>query len=157
MRPGEEVRERIGPPAPRPCKSCPYRRDVPSGIWDESEYRKLVTYDGGTAGQPVEIFQCHQHDRGDSRSRICAGWAGCHAGGDDSAQLLSLRLAVVRGHISEATYVAASEYVSPVELFDSGAAAARHGMREVARPSRKAREMVAAIARHRPATADGES
>lgn len=25
-------------PAPRPCESCPYRRNVPSGIWTEEEY-----------------------------------------------------------------------------------------------------------------------
>lgn len=29
-------------PSPRLCESCPYRRDVPSGIWDRSEYAKLT-------------------------------------------------------------------------------------------------------------------
>nr|WP_280343300.1 DUF6283 family protein [Nocardia neocaledoniensis] len=36
--------DKIGPPAPRPCVSCPYRRDVPSGVWDFGEYEKLRGY-----------------------------------------------------------------------------------------------------------------
>jgi hypothetical protein len=35
----------INPPAPKPCESCPYRKDVPSGVWSEGEYRKLPQYD----------------------------------------------------------------------------------------------------------------
>jgi uncharacterized protein DUF6283 len=33
---GEPIR-----PRRRPCPSCPYRRDVPSGLWDTCEYDKL--------------------------------------------------------------------------------------------------------------------
>lgn len=25
-----------------PCETCPYRRDVPSGVWSADEYRKLI-------------------------------------------------------------------------------------------------------------------
>lgn len=28
-------------PRKTPCASCPYRKDVPSGVWEASEYEKL--------------------------------------------------------------------------------------------------------------------
>ena len=30
---------------PKPCASCPYRCDVPSGVWHPDEYAKLEVYD----------------------------------------------------------------------------------------------------------------
>jgi hypothetical protein len=48
-------------PASNPCGSCPYRRDVPSGVWDAAEYEKLPRYDGPMADQPARLFLCHQH------------------------------------------------------------------------------------------------
>ena len=57
------------PPAPRPCDSCPYRQDVPSGIWAASEYAKLPAYDAPTCAQSARLFLCHQHDRDDDRQR----------------------------------------------------------------------------------------
>lgn len=112
-----------GPPAVRPCESCPYRRDVPPGIWHASEYDKLRRYDGETPTQPLEVFVCHQFGRG-AGARICAGWAGCH----DGDELFSLRWAISGGDISAETFRAIIDYVSPVPLFGSGAEAAEHGM-----------------------------
>ena len=60
-------------PAKNPCGSCPYRRDVPSGVWDESEYHKLPEFDKPTAEQPPRVFMCHQDN-----DRLCAGWVACH-------------------------------------------------------------------------------
>ncbi|WP_205661085.1 DUF6283 family protein [Amycolatopsis vastitatis] len=117
--------KQVGPPAPRPCASCPYRRDVPSGIWYASEYAKLPRYDAETGAQPGGLFHCHQNDSDGSRRRICAGWAGCH----DGDELLALRLAVFSGRISSATAQTTVNYRSPVPLFDSGAEAAIHGVR----------------------------
>ena len=105
----------------RPCPSCPYRRDVPSGIWHESEYAKLIRYDAETGSQPPEMFHCHQRDE-----QICAGWAGCH----DMANNLAVRLALVMDRIGPDVL----DYVSPVPLFASGTEAAVHGMRDVAAP-----------------------
>lgn len=105
-------------PAPRPCQSCPYRRDVPSGVWAASEYAKLAAYDRDTAAQPAEMFLCHQNSPDAAQSRLCAGWAACH--GD---QLLALRLAGARRDLPPEVVRAAMDYVSPVPLFDSGAAA----------------------------------
>ncbi|MGW4372017.1 DUF6283 family protein [Nocardia takedensis] len=69
---------------------CPYRRDVPSGIWDHTEYRKLRAYDNELPDQPAALFQSHQQDAGDDRRRMCAGWVGCHG-----PTLLALRLALI--------------------------------------------------------------
>lgn len=79
-------------PAPQPCASCPYRRDVASGIWAAEEYAKLPAYDTDTPFQPANLFLCHQTSAGDPRARVCAGWVGCHG-----SDLLALRLAASRG------------------------------------------------------------
>lgn len=122
-------------PAPRPCASCPYRTDVPSGIWSEEDYAKLPLYDGPTWAQPLKLFQCHQRYGGDDLARVCGGWAGCH----DGDHLMALRIASLAGEISVETAEAIRAYVSPVPLFASGAQAAAHGMREILRPGPEAR------------------
>ncbi|QDN94959.1 hypothetical protein FNV58_01105 (plasmid) [Streptomyces sp. RLB1-9] len=113
----------VQPPARRPCASCPYREDVPPGIWAEKEYAKLPTFDEPTWAQPGTLFLCHQHDRDDDRARVCAGWAGCH----DMSQSLGLRIAAASGEVTPETAEAIYDYVSPVPLFASGAEAAAHG------------------------------
>ncbi|MFD7961193.1 DUF6283 family protein [Streptomyces zaomyceticus] len=50
---GNLGRRPCSPPAPRPCASCPYRRDVPSGVWSRGDYVKLPLYDGPTWTQPA--------------------------------------------------------------------------------------------------------
>ena len=133
------------PPAPRPCASCPYRTDVPSGIWSEEEYAKLPLYDGPTVAQPPRLFLCHQHDRSDDRARVCGGWAGCH----DGDHLLALRVAAHSGSITPETAQAIRDYVSPVPLFASGAEAAAHGVREIRSPGPDARRAIEKIRRNR--------
>lgn len=132
-------------PAPRPCESCPYRRDVPSGIWDASEYEKLRLYDHETALQPLAMFQCHQEDADSPHRRVCAGWAGCH----DGDELLALRLAVATGRIDADTFTAIVEYVSPVELFASGTEAADHGQMGIDSPNSAAIALMDKITRRR--------
>ncbi|MFD5126880.1 DUF6283 family protein [Streptomyces olindensis] len=105
----------LRPPARRPCESCPYRRDVPAGIWSSEEYAKLRRYDADTPDQPTGLFQCHQADAGSAVRRVCGGWAGCH----DSEELLALRLALIDGRMDTLTYKAVVEYVSPMPLFSS--------------------------------------
>ncbi len=119
----------VAGPAPRPCDSCPYRRDAPSGLWAAGEYEKLLAYDFDTAYQPAALFMCHQNCAEDDRARLCAGWVGCHGG-----ELLALRLAGVRGELSDSDLRAAFEYRSPVPLFASGAAAAEHGVKSIENP-----------------------
>ncbi|MFC9434780.1 DUF6283 family protein [Nocardia sp. NPDC057030] len=131
-------------PAPRPCESCPYRRDAPSAVWDAQEYEKLRAYDRDMADQPPGLFQCHQTDADSDLRRLCAGWVGCH--GDN---LLGLRFALVQRRISGATFQAAIDYRSPVPLFGSGAEAADHGQSDIHRPSPEAVRAIAKIGRHR--------
>lgn len=125
-------------PAPRPCDSCPYRSDVPSGIWERSEYEKLPHYDGETFEQPPSTFGCHL-----TGDRLCAGWVGCH----DMAESLSMRLAVSSGRITKAAWDAALAYVSPIPLFSTGAEAARHGLEELDNPSPAADKIIRKLLR----------
>ena len=136
---------KLGGPAPRPCQSCPYRRDVPSGVWAASEYAKLAAYDRETAAQPAEMFLCHQDAPNTAQSRVCAGWVGCHG-----EHLLALRLAGARADLTPEVVRAAMDYLSPVALFESGAAAARHGLQDLDTPSPRASAVITKIVRQRP-------
>jgi Family of unknown function (DUF6283) len=123
-----------GPAAP--CLSCPYRCDVPSGIWAADEYAKLTEYDRPTGEQPPAIFICHQ-DNG----RLCSGWVGCH----DMAASLALRIASGTEIISADVVSETLVYVSPVPLWGSGAAAAAHGIADINDPSPSAVKMITKI------------
>ncbi|MFD7161753.1 DUF6283 family protein [Kribbella sp. NPDC059898] len=141
----------VRPPAPRPCTSCPYRRDVPSGVWAPEEYERLRAYDRDTAGQPHAVFRCHQSDKTDAAGKLCSGWVGCH----HTAELFALRLALAEGRMDVATYQAIRAYESPVPLFDSGRAAADHGQAGVEHPDANARRMISKIRRVRSDLIDG--
>lgn len=130
----------VAGPAPRACESCPYRRDAPSGVWDASEYEKLLAYDLDTAYQPTALFLCHQNSAGDDRARLCAGWVGCHG-----VELLALRLAGAQGEMTESDLRAAFDYRSPVALFTSGEAAAEHGLKNIENPDGAALAAMAKI------------
>jgi uncharacterized protein DUF6283 len=129
-------------PAKAPCVSCPYRRDVPSGIWAEEEYARLPAYDGDTGEQAVQgatgVFYCHQQD-----GRICAGWAGTH----DMEESLAVRFAVSYGRLSEDEYNALCDYTTDVPLFASGAEAAAHGRRKIEQPGSDAIKMIRRLER----------
>ena len=119
-------------PAKSPCGSCPYRKDVPSGVWHPEEYAKLPLYDQDTGQQPMAAFFCHQQNE-----RLCAGWVGCH----DMDNNLSLRLGRLGGLTPE-DVEAARDYESPVPLWESGEAAAEHGMALVESPDDKAQRTI---------------
>lgn len=119
-------------PRPRPCASCPYRCNVPSGVWDASEYAKLPEYDGDTASQFPAAFFCHQQD-----GSVCSGWLGHR----DPSQLLGVRLGVLRGQLDESCL----DYSTDVLLFPTGAEAAAHGMAEYEHPSPAAAETMRKI------------
>ncbi|WP_327391332.1 DUF6283 family protein (plasmid) [Streptomyces microflavus] len=133
------------PPAPRPCRTCPYRTDVPSGIWSQEEYDKLPPYDGPTWLQPLSLFLCHQHDADTEGARVCGGWAGCH----DGDHLMALRVATATGAITPETAEATRRYTSPVPLFASGTEAAAHGTRDLHAPTPEALHAMAKIKRTR--------
>lgn len=133
----------VRPPAPRPCASCPYRRDVPSGIWHPDEYARLPPYDDPTPYQPGSVFLCHQVN-----GRACAGWAGCH----DMTHNLAIRLAESTGDITPDDAEELRAYTTDVALFASGREAAEHGMRDVEHPSADAVRTLRKIMRRRATT-----
>jgi hypothetical protein len=121
----------IQPPAANPCGSCPYRRDVPSGVWDAEEYEKLPEYDNDTATQPPGVFLCHQQN-----GRACAGWAGCH----DMTQSLGVRLACSVGAIEDVD--AFFDFKTDIPLWATGEEAAAHGVESIQAPDAEAQKII---------------
>lgn len=117
---------------PMPCGSCPYRRDVPSGIWAQNEYDKLPGYDGETWEQSLVPFACHQRD-----GCLCGGWLACHG----PHNLLALR--IPGAGIDPSVF----DYKTDVPVFSSGAEARAHGMRDIKKPKARARKMISGLAR----------
>ena len=109
-------------PPPIPCGTCPYRKDTPSGIWAAEEYAKLPQYDGDVPDQLFNgghaLFFCHQRDQ-----CLCGGWLVTH----DPRHLLALRM----NPVDPSAY----EYDPGVECWESGAAAALHGIQDIENPS----------------------
>ncbi len=100
------------------CFSCPYRKDVPSGVWAEEEYDKLPLYDELTPLQPFVPFACHA-----SPEAFCHGWAVCHTSRGNEYDLIALRL------------VGCPPIPKPsTPLFSSGAEAAAHGKKDLESP-----------------------
>jgi len=115
--------------AKRPCGSCPYRKDVPPGIWAREEYEKLPLYDGSIAEQTLAIFMCHQRD-----GNLCAGWLACHG----PHELLAMRLALLCNQVDPAVMI----YKTDVPLFPSGACAHAHGVRDLKKKTPRAIKML---------------
>lgn len=122
-----------------PCVSCPYRKDVPSGIWSTEEYDKIEPYDNDTWQQPRRLFMCHQAD-----GCLCRGWLDTHGG-----ELLGVRIACAKGEIDPEAVTKALDEGPAVPVFASAADAAKHGRRSIMRPGRKAREMMTKIGKKR--------
>ncbi len=125
-------------PRDTPCGSCPYRKDCPSGVWDQSEYEKLTDYDKMTALQPVPVFMCHSN-RDDST--LCRGWLDVH----DKKHSLALRIAITTNQIGEEILTLPK---SDVPTFESGTAAANHGLADIDHPSPEALAFVAKLESH---------
>lgn len=128
-------------PRPRPCASCPYRRNAPSGVWDRTEYAKLPEYDRDMAGQPAAVFHCHQGADSTGAHPVCSGWLGHR----DPADLLAVRLGIITGHVDPSC----AEYTTQVPLFASGAEAAAHGTAEIETPGAEARAVIGKLVRKR--------
>lgn len=129
-------------PGSRPCGSCPYRRDVPSGVWAAAEYAKLIAYDRETWAQPTGMFACHQQD-----GCLCAGWVAVH----DMQDSLAVRLALAGGRLSVAEAVALDEYRADVPVFGSGREAAEHGLRDLKAPGARATRTIEKLDRRQAA------
>lgn len=125
-----------------PCRSCPYRRDVPSGLWAFEEYEKLRGYDLPTPDQPMAVFCCHV-----SPDHLCHGWVAVHqnrtVGEAHPFDLLALRL-------YESMHGPVELPESSVELFASGNEAADYGQCDIEDPSPEARARTAQLIRKYP-------
>jgi len=125
-----------------PCKSCPYRRDVPSGVWSAEEYDKLPAYDGEIIDQAKAgaggLFLCHLKD-----GCLCAGWLATHGAGN----LLAMRM---NGRIVADE---AWEYQTAVPVFSSGREACDHGKRAIEKPGAKAARVIDRLVRRQGAFA----
>lgn len=106
-----------------PCEACPYRRDVPSGVWAFHEYEKLRAYDLPTPAQPYATFACHA-----SPEAHCHGWAVVHMNRGHDHELVALRIWPQDGPIPQPV----------VPLFRSGNEAADHGQKDIEHPSPEA-------------------
>ena len=118
----------------QPCSSCPYRQDVPSGVWNASEYEKLRDYDNPTGDQPMATFACHA-----TPEHHCHGWAVVHTSRGNEFDLLALR---IFGYPE----------IPPagVPLFESGNDAADHGQANITDPSDEAIETTQRLLRKYP-------
>ena len=127
----------------RPCASCPYRKDAPSGLWERHEYDKLPAYDGDIPDQlfaeAFGTFLCHQRD-----GHLCAGWVAGHG----PHNLLALRM---DRDVDPSVWT----YETDVPVFSSGAEAREHGLRDISKPGKKAlRLMVKLIQKGKAKTSD---
>jgi hypothetical protein len=120
-------------PAKNPCGTCPYRQDVPSGVWAAPEYAKLPEYDKPTGEQPMGLFHCHQQD-----GRLCAGWVAVH----DMDHALAIRMAQSMHWLSPDVIDAVLDYDTDVPLWASGQEAAEHGLAEIEEISWEARRKI---------------
>ncbi len=62
----------------RPCRTCPYRTDVPVGTWHAEEFVKLLKNDRKDADalHPTlgATYGCHKYGKVDGEKSFCAGW-----------------------------------------------------------------------------------
>lgn len=120
--------------APSPCGSCPYRKDVPPGVWSADEYRKLPEYDEGK--MQLGIFLCHQTNAS-GRETVCRGWLTV------AAESVAVRLALARKRIT----LEQRDAPVLVRLYSSGAEACAAGLEGIKLPSAKAKRLVARLIR----------
>lgn len=119
-----------------PCRSCPYRRDTPPGIWAASEYAKLLRFSpGGQEIPEIALFLCHRSPY--AGQSVCRGWLTVEA---DS---VAVRLALIVGRVTPA------QVAAPVKapLYATGKEAARAGRRGVAAPCLRARATIERLER----------
>lgn len=122
-----------------PCTSCPYRKDVPSGIWGSEEYDKIVRYDSPTYAQPPKLFMCHQVD-----GSLCRGWLDCHG-----RELLAIRIAISMKTVSVDDALQALDEEPFVPVFSNASEAARHGRKSINKPGKKAKQLMKSIEKKR--------
>lgn len=127
--------------APRPCNTCPYRRDTPPGIWAPEEYEKLARFDfdpWAAAAPELAVFRCHQQTA-TGVPTVCRGWLTVHA------ETPAVRLAVAGGQVTvDQVYAAVDD-----ELYETGAEARDAGMAGVLEPGADAEAAIGKLVARR--------
>ena len=120
---------------PNPCSSCPYRKDVPPGVWHETEYVKLLEYSPDPFSDQLPFlgtFLCHQTNA-TGRETVCKGWLWVER------ESLAVRL----GMMQRDEFAPEEVYRKPqVELYETGAAACAAGLSGIEAPSPAARRLM---------------
>jgi hypothetical protein len=117
--------------APRPCNTCPYRRDTPPGVWHPEEYEKLPLYDDGSDEIQIATFHCHQQNATGVET-VCRGWLTVHC------ESIAARLALITGALTVEQLYADVD----VELYATGQEARDAGMAGVDDPDERARRAI---------------
>ena len=115
-----------------PCKFCPYRKDVPSGVWSSSEYEKLLRYDNETMYQPMHRFACHNDPE-----LACTGWLAVSMQSNHAHESLALRIRPVD----------VSSFAPDTEFFQTHTEACVHGLRDIDNPSQEAEDAMIVLGR----------
>lgn len=125
----------------QPCSTCPYRTDVPSGVWAAEEYEKLRNYDEGAFPPALGIFLCH-HSQFSGRETACRGWLSV------ASESVAVRLAMAQGTFTDEQVYAEVG----VGLHPSGNAAADFGQRDIEAPGEDADEAIQRLIRKKTRT-----
>lgn len=120
-----------------PCGSCPYRKDVPAGVWHPEEYTKLS---GFTPKDPRSVpamgtFLCHNHEEKDRV--LCRGWTFVER------ESPAVKLLVYLGRVEPDDVCQTPR----TPLFETGQEAALHGLSGVKKPTKAARRLQDKITR----------
>lgn len=59
--------------APTPCKTCPYRTDVPLYTWHREEFEAVLASERAPMGFGA-MFGCHATRKAKQGASVCAGW-----------------------------------------------------------------------------------
>lgn len=131
----------------RACSSCPYRRDVPSGVWAREHYELLRDMDSrrtikvpmlGPNDETVMVdapnpnpgtFHCHQSNA-TGRPTVCRGWLSVERNS------IGVRLLASFGGIE---YEDIPDEDESATYYSSGTEAAEAGLRDIENPSSEAR------------------
>lgn len=75
-----------------PCKTCPYRKDVKTRVWDRAEFEKLLA---SSREQFGAIYACHmEKPKPPAEREVCGGWVLIQK--KENIPSIQLRMALMR-------------------------------------------------------------
>jgi len=107
------------PHAKRPCRECPWRRDVAPGKFSARRYDALRVTSGSPGAEAAlgaPMFACHMSPLG--AEYACAGWLAAVG-----REHLGVRLAVATGRLNPAALDPQPDWPALFQTYDEMAAA----------------------------------